>query len=120
MSETLYDRLGGRDAIAAVVESFYDRVLDDDRIAHFFEDTDMSALRAHQTTFLASVTGGPVEYDGADLSSAHADLDIDGRDFEIVARHLDEALAEFDVSADDREEVVAAIAELESAIVTAE
>lgn len=120
MSETLYDRLGGREAIEAVVESFYDRVLDDDRVNHFFEDTDMSALRAHQTKFLASVTGGPVEYDGEDLSAAHAHLDIDGRDFRVVAHHLNEALLEFDVSEADRKQVIAAVGELEPAIVTAE
>lgn len=120
MPETLYERLGGRDAISAVVEEFYDRVLDDQRVEHFFEDTDVSALRAHQTQFLASVTGGPVEYDGADLSTAHAHLDIGGRDFEIIATHLDESLASFDVPESEREEVVAAVAELEPAIVSAD
>ncbi|WP_368409390.1 group 1 truncated hemoglobin [Halorussus gelatinilyticus] len=120
MSGTLYERLGGEDAISAVVESFYDRVLDDERIAHYFEETDMSALRAHQTQFLSSVAGGPVEYDGRDLETAHDHLGIDGRDFEIVARHLDDALAEFDVSEDDRKTVVAAVGELRSAVVSAE
>lgn len=49
MSETLYDRLGGRDAIAAVVDRFYDRMLADETVAHFFEDVDMQRQRAHQT-----------------------------------------------------------------------
>jgi len=120
MSETLYDRLGGEDAIAAVVDSFYDRVLGDERVEHYFEETDMSALRAHQTQFLSSVTGGPVEYDGQDLETAHEHLGIDVRDFKIVANHLDEALAEFDVSEDDRKTVIAAVGELQSAVVSAE
>ncbi|WP_137283522.1 group I truncated hemoglobin [Halorussus salinisoli] len=119
MTGTLYERLGGRESISAVVEVFYERVLGDDRVNHFFENTDMSALRAHQTKFLASVTGGPVEYDGEDLSSAHAHLDIDGEEFEIIAHHLDAALADLDVPETEREEVVAAVAELEPAIVSA-
>ncbi|MFC7080788.1 group I truncated hemoglobin [Halorussus caseinilyticus] len=118
MSESLYERLGGRDEISAVVGDFYDRVLGDDRVSHFFEDADVSALRSHQTQFLAAATGGSDGYDGADLSSAHAHLDIDRRDFGIVADHLDAALAEFDAPAADREEVVAAVAELEPAIVS--
>ena len=118
MTETLYERLGGRDAIAAVVESFYERILDDERVAHFFEDTDMSSLRSHQTQFLAAAAGGPVEYDGADLETAHAHLDVDERDFEIIAVHLDEALASFDVPAAERDEVLAAVGELEPAVVS--
>ncbi|NHN57951.1 group 1 truncated hemoglobin [Halorussus rarus] len=120
MSQTLYERLGGRDAIAAVVESFYERVLDDERVAHFFEDADVASLRTHQTQFLASATGGPVEYDGADLETAHAHLDIGAQDFEIIAVHLDEALASFEVPDGERGEVLAAVGELEPAVVSAE
>ena len=43
MSATLYERLGGREAIGAVVDEFYDRVLSDDRINHFFEETDVTS-----------------------------------------------------------------------------
>lgn len=118
MSATLYERLGGRESISAVVDEFYDRVLSDDRVNHFFEETDVAALRAHQTQFIASVTGGPVEYDGADVSAAHAHLDIDGRDFRIIANHLNDALVAFDVPEAERKEVIGAVGELESAIVT--
>ena len=68
---TLYERLGGNEAIASVVDEFYDRMLDDERIAGFFENVDMASQRAHQTQFLSSVTGGPVEYSGADMREAH-------------------------------------------------
>ncbi|WP_435179799.1 group I truncated hemoglobin [Halorussus sp. AFM4] len=119
MSETLYERLGGREAIAAVVESFYERVLDDERVAHFFEDTDVASLRAHQTRFLAAAAGGPVEYDGADMETAHAHLDIREEDFEVIAVHLDEAMASFDVPPAERDEVLTAVGELEPAVVSA-
>jgi len=61
---TLYERLGGEEAIGAVVDEFYDRVLDDERVAHHFDDVEMAAQRTHQTTFLSAVAGGPIVYEG--------------------------------------------------------
>lgn len=119
MSETLYERLGGEDAIAAVVDEFYDRVLADEQVAHFFEDVDMQQQRAHQTQFISSVTGGPVEYTGEEMEAAHEHLEIGPADFEAIATHLDETLAEFDVDEEDREAVLEEIASYRDDIVTA-
>ena len=118
MSSSLYERLGGRESISAVVDEFYNRILTDDRVNHFFEDTNMLSLRGHQTRFIASVAGGPEGYDARELSEAHAHLDIDSRDFEIIATHLDEALVEFDVPEQERGEVLGAVGDLESEIVS--
>ncbi|WP_101296693.1 group I truncated hemoglobin [Halegenticoccus soli] len=121
MSEetTLYERLGGRDAIAAVVDEFYDRVVTDERVNGYFEDMDMTEQRAHQTQFLSAVAGGPADYDGRDMREAHADLGIDDRDFEIIAAHLDEALADCGVREADREAVMAEVESLRPEIVAA-
>jgi len=116
-NETLYDRLGGEPAIGAVVEEFYDRVLADERVAHHFEDVDMAAQRSHQTKFLSAVTGGPIQYEGEDMASAHAGLEITGEEFRIVATHLDEALRAFDVDEADREAVMEAVAGFEDDVV---
>ncbi|EMA61961.1 group I truncated hemoglobin [Halorubrum lipolyticum] len=117
---TLYERLGGREAIGAVVDEFYDRVLDDDRVAHHFEDVDMTAQRAHQTRFLSAVAGGPAEYDGDTMDEAHDGMGITGTEFGAIATHLDDALAEFDVDDADREAVLAAVEEFRDDIVEAE
>jgi hemoglobin len=111
MSEdgTLYERLGGREAISAVVDRFYERVLADDRLADFFDDAEMERLRAHQTRFLAAATGGPVEYAGRSVRAAHADLDLREEHFAAVATHLRETLAEFDVEESAIEEVMATV-----------
>ncbi|ELY46315.1 globin [Natronorubrum sulfidifaciens JCM 14089] len=119
MSETLYERLGGQDAIEAVVDEFYDRVVADDQVAHYFDDVDMQRQRAHQTQFISAVAGGPVEYTGADMEAAHDDLGITKSDFDAIATHLEAALEQFDVDVDDREAVLTAISEYEDAIVTA-
>lgn len=116
--QTLYERLGGEDAIGTVVERFYERLTNDERVAHFFEDIDVQRQIAHQTQFISAVTGGPVEYTGDEMAAAHDHLDIDEEDFEIVAAHLDESLAEFDVDDRDRENVMAEIASYEDDIVS--
>ncbi|AEH36147.1 group I truncated hemoglobin [Halopiger xanaduensis] len=119
MTDTLYDRLGGEDAIAQVVDRFYDRVMADEQVAHYFEDVDMQKQRAHQTQFISSVTGGPVEYTGEEMEAAHEEMGISPADFKAIATHLDDTLAEFDVGEEDRQAVLEAIESYRDDIVTA-
>ena len=114
---TLYERLGGEEAVAAVVEEFYERVLEDDRLVHFFEEADMQKQRAHQTQFLSAVAGGPVEYTGEDMASAHEGLGIQQEHFNAIAQRLEEALLEFDVGREEREQVLEAVGSYEEDIV---
>lgn len=118
--ETLYARLGEQEAIGAVVDEFYDRVLGDDALTGYFEDADTDALREHQTQFLCSVTGGPVEWNGRDMETAHEDLGITAEDFGRVATHLEAALHEFDVPDAEVEAVMDAVASYQDAIVAAD
>ena len=114
---SLYDRLGGREAIASVVDDFYDRMLDDDRVAHFFEDVDMTRQRAHQTQFLSYATGGPVEYTGAEMREAHDHLEISDTEYDIVGAHLDAALVDAGVDDEDRNGVMSEVEALRDPIV---
>ncbi|QIB73735.1 group 1 truncated hemoglobin [Halogeometricum borinquense] len=116
--QTLYRRLGGRDALASVVDTFYDRILADDELRPFFEDVDMTKQRAHQTQFLSAVAGGPVEYDGENMAAAHEHLDISHEEYDAIAAHLDAALEIHDVPADDRETVLTAVESFRDDIVT--
>lgn len=119
MADSLYERLGGKDAITAVVDEFYDHVVADEQVAHYFDDVDMQAQRAHQTQFISSVAGGPVEYSGETMETAHANLDITPSDFQAIAAHLEDALVAFDVEENDREAVLDAVSSYQDAIVTA-
>lgn len=113
---TIYDEIGGEDAVARIVDDFYDRVLDDESIAHYFDDQNMTALRAHQVQFVSSVTGGPVEYTGDDMRSAHDHLDLDESDFAAVAEHLEAALRVNGAADEHVEEVLAALADLKTPV----
>jgi hemoglobin len=116
---TLYERLGGRESIEAVVGRFYEHVMADDLVNHYFEDTDMQRQIGHQTQFISSVTGGPVEYTGEDMRAAHAGMGITEVEFTAIAEHLDTALKEFNVPENDREDVLDEIASYEDAIIGA-
>lgn len=115
--ETVFDRLGGHEAVESVVDDFYDRVLNDERVIHHFEDSNTTELRAHQIQFISAVTGGPVEYSGNDMREAHRGMGITDEEFDVVAEHLDTALAKNEVSDEDREQVIATVEELRPEIV---
>lgn len=109
MQESIYSDIGGRDAVESVVSEFYDRVLADERLAHYFEDQDMTELRAHQVQFVSAVAGGPVEYDGADMRAAHEGMGLGDAEFDAVAEHLDAALRANDVGSENREAILSKV-----------
>lgn len=116
---TLYERLGGEESIETVVTEFYDRVMADELVNHYFSDTDMQRQITHQAQFISSVTGGPVEYTGEEMKAAHEGMGISHEEFDAIACHLDDALIEFEVPTEDREHVLEAVASYEGDIVGA-
>lgn len=112
-SDTLYEKLGGRERIATLVDEFYGRVLDDETVAHFFDDMDMAAQRAHMTQFLSSVAGGPVDYTGDEMREAHEPLALEQEHFDAIATHLEGALRSFDLPDEAVDAVMAEVAALE-------
>jgi hemoglobin len=119
MSDSLYQEIGGREAVERVVDDFYERVLADDRLAEYFEGTDMADLRAHQVQFISAVAGGPVEYSGAEMREAHADLDIGQREFDLVAAYLERALRANGVGDERVDAILSEVRGLEDPILNA-
>lgn len=74
MANTLYEQLGGQVAVEAAVDSFYRKVLTDDRVSRFFTGVDMDKQRAKQKAFLTMAFGGPHNYTGKDMRVGHAHL----------------------------------------------
>lgn len=107
---SLYEQLGGKEAIDAAVDIFYQKVLADDRINHFFEGVDLDNQRGMQKSFLAYAFGGPVKYSGKYMRAAHQHLDLNDTHFDAVVEHLGATLKELNV-ADELIAKVAAIAE---------
>jgi hemoglobin len=113
---TLYERLGGTGSLDVAVERFYDRLLTDPELAHFFASVDMRRQRAHQKAFLSMALGGPRGYRGRNLAEAHAHLDINDHHVDLVAGHLVAVLVELGVPGELIDEVVAAVDSLRDTV----
>lgn len=103
MSESLYERIGGEPAVNAAVEIFYRKVLNDYRINRFFDNSDMDQQIAKQKAFFTMAFGGPNDYTGKDMRTAHAHLvkrGLDASHFDAVMEHLGATLVELNVPED--------------------
>jgi hemoglobin len=99
--QTLYEQLGGKPAVDAAVDRFYQKVLADNRISHFFAGVDMTRQKGKQKAFLTMVFGGPVNYDGQDMRNGHKHLvGLNDTHFDAVVENLGQTLAELGVSQD--------------------
>jgi hemoglobin len=99
-SVSVYEELGGEAAIALAVDSFYERMLGDDTLAHWFEGMDMVTLKDHQRAFLTVALGGPEQYDGRSMRNAHSGLGITDADYTRTIGHLADALTSLGVAPD--------------------
>lgn len=106
---SLYDRLGGADAIDTLIPAFYTRVLADTELAPFFRHTSLEALHGMQRQFFSMALGGPVTYTGRSLSAAHHGRGITSHHFARFANHLLETLRDLGVSEPEADEVIARI-----------
>ena len=111
---TLFERIGGEAAVDAAVDKFYEHVLADGRIKHFFEGVDMAQLARHQKRFMTYAMGGLPDYPGQSLRAAHRglveNLGLTDRHFDAVQEDLAAALRDLSV-ADDLVAEVAALVE---------
>ncbi len=110
MTESLYERIGGRPAVKAVVAKLYNKLLSDPLLIPFFEGIDAERLRSSQAAFVAMATGSPTPYTGQSLRTAHRRLveekGLSDQHFDAVARHLDAALSELGVPHHLRDDVL--------------
>lgn len=107
--KSLYVRVGGQAAIDAAVDRFYEKVLADERVNHFFDDVNMKAQIRKQKAFLSAVLGGPVPWTGKDMRKAHQHLDLAEEDFNAIAENLQATLEELKVDAGVIGEIMALV-----------
>jgi hemoglobin len=118
--KTLYQRLGGYDAIAAVTDEFVGRLVADKRFSKFFaghSKDSLAKIRMHVIDQLCNVTGGPCLYTGRSMKASHEGLGITSEDWDASAKHLVEALDKFKVAQADKDELMAIVATLKKDIV---
>ncbi len=109
MVDELYDLIGGRQTIWAATELFYEKVLADDSLRHFFRRTDMAHLRSLQSMFLSMLLGGRVVYTGKDIHGAHAwarNHGLHDAHFDSFLGHFREALEEVGVKRENTLKII--------------
>ena len=108
--KSLYTRLGGYDAIAAVVDDFITRLATDKQFARFFSgfsDDSKKRLRQHILDQFCVAAGGPCVYMGRDMKTTHKGLGITEADWNAAAKHLVEALDKYKVPEAEKNELLA-------------
>ena len=108
-SSSLYDMIGGRDAIASLVVRFYERVLADPLLAPLFMHAPVDRLRRMQVEFFSAALDGPTPYKGRVIAHAHQQLPITRTHFQRFVDHLFETLADFPLSEQDRYDIIARV-----------
>lgn len=99
---SFFERIGGSPAIGAATELFYRKVLGDPLLAPYFDDIDMDRQIAKQAAFLTMALGGPNNYTGADLRTAHSRLPgLGDEHVDAVIGHLAATLRELGVAEPD-------------------
>jgi hemoglobin len=114
---SLYERLGGKDAISAVIDDFAARVLADARINKKFAKSNPERLVFHLKEQVCAVTGGPCKYTGNSMTKAHHNMKVTEGEFNALVEDLVATLDKFKVPEKEKGEVLAALGPLKSQIV---
>jgi methyl-accepting chemotaxis protein len=115
--QSLFLRLGGKEALVSAVDKFYERVLADPALKPFFARANMKLLKTRQVQFLTQALGGPAAYKGRDMKTVHDHLGIEARHFDLVAGHLAATLQSMKVPKALINEVISVVATLKPEIV---
>lgn len=113
----LYDRLGGKGAITAVVETFVGNVGGDARINGYFASTDLAKLKVHLVNQICEASGGPCTYSGRTMKQTHAGMGVTDAAFGALVEDLVAALDHHKVGKPEKDELLGALGPMKSDIV---
>ena len=123
--KSLYERLGGVNAIAMVVDRFSDEIVKNPKLnvnpalKEWNKTGKLPGLKFMRTLWVSKATGGPFEYTGKDMREAHKDLHITSEEFDEVGAEIGRALDHFKVPAREKQELLAAIVARKGEVVKA-
>jgi len=118
--KTLYERVGGYDALAKVVDDFVGRLVMDKQFEKFFvghADDSKKRIRQHILDLFCEKTGGPCIYTGREMRTSHAGLGITNADWDAAAKHLVASLDKFKVPEKEKGEILTFVTSLKKDIV---
>ena len=122
-AQSLYERIGGVNAIAMVVDRFSDQVVKNPKLnvnpalKEWNKSGQLPGLKFMRTLWICKVAGGPFQYTGKELGEAHKDLHITSAEFDEVGAEIASALDHFKVPEREKQEVLAAIASKKAEVI---
>lgn len=114
---TLYDRLGGKDAITAVVDSFVAIAAKDNRINKKFARSDVGRVKTMLVDQVCAATGGPCTYTGRSMKDAHRNMGVTEGEFDALVEDLVASLNAYNVAKPEQDELLSALATMKGDIV---
>lgn len=115
--KSLYDRLGGKPAITAVIDQFVANVASDKRINERFATTDISRLKKNLVDQVCTASGGPCTYTGRDMKTTHAGMRVTTADFNALVEDLVASLDKFKVPEAEKKELLGILGPMKKDIV---
>ena len=115
--KSLYDRLGEKAAIAAVVDQFVANVMNDTRINGRFATTDIPKMKDHFVDQVCMAAGGPCQYTGREMKALHSGMKITDEEFGALVGDLVASLDKFKVSAPEKNELLGLLGRMKKDIV---
>ena len=115
--KSLYERLGGKEAITAVVDTFVGTVGADKRINGFFASTDLTKLKMHLVNQICEASGGPCKYTGRTMKQTHAGMGVTEAAFGALVEDLVSALDHHKVGKTEKAELLAVLGPMKADIV---
>lgn len=116
---SLYERLGGDAGLTKIVSDTIALHHENPDIAHYFADVDDETLIGHVVAFFAAGTGGPVNYQGRDMTTTHATMDMSDADFDSAVADVLKSVKANGVDEASAGEVAAILESLRSAVMGA-
>lgn len=117
VEKSLYDRLGGKTAITAVVEDFVGRVAADNRINGKFANANIPRLKSMLVDQICQASGGPCTYTGRDMKRTHAGMGVSSSEFDALVGDLVATLNKFKVPEREKNELLGALGPMKGDIV---
>ncbi len=117
MEKSLYERLGGAEAISAVIDDFVARVAADPRVNRKFARSNIDRVKFHLKEQVCAVTGGPCKYTGLDMKTSHKNMKVTEGEFGALVEDLVATLDKFNVPAREKGEILGALGPLKAQIV---
>lgn len=117
---SLYSRLGGYEAIAAVTDDLVGRLAADSQLGRFWAHRGSDGIRREKqlvVNFIVDRAGGPLHYGGRDMETSHKGMRISESDWALFMKHLNATLAKFKVPAREQADVVAFMDSLKASTV---